>query len=167
MKLASLQEVGRTLQKEAVRAKDVLEEELEQKLNRLTMKKTELENEVTRLIDDKASAEARCDTLNTQLSDKNKDYEEAQRELSAAQDRLRKAKDEAGRASTIGSVVGSIFGGPLFGGQAGRGIASLINDSEAKIESAEKRLSDREDDVQGVKKDLREIEINLENPTKY
>ncbi len=50
MKLISLQEVGKTLQKEAVRAKDVLEEkerELEQGLKELTMKKSELENEVT------------------------------------------------------------------------------------------------------------------------
>ena len=97
-------------------------------MNELTLKKTELESEVTRLIDDKVSAEARCRTLNTQLSDKNDDYWEAQIKLSAAQDRLREVKKEADTASTIGSVVGSILGGPILGGLAGRGIASLIND---------------------------------------
>ncbi len=163
-KLASLQEVGKTLQKEAVRAKDVLEEkekELEQGLKELTVKKSELEDEVTRLIDDKDSAEARCDTLNTQLSDKNKDYEEAQRDLSAAQDRLREVKKDADTASTTGSVLGSILLGGSVGGQAGRVIASLINDSEAKIEIAENRLSNREGDVQRVKRDLRDIEISI------
>ncbi len=147
MKLASLQEVGRTLQKEAVRAKDVLEEkerELEQRLNKLTMKKTELENEVTRLIDDKASAEARCDTLNTQLSDKNKDYEEAQRELSAAQDRLRQL--QRGPAMGPGSIIGAFY--PAI-------------PVESKITSAERTLHDRESDVERVKKDLSDTEISI------
>ncbi len=163
-KLASLQEVGKALQKEAVRAKDALEEkekELEQGLKVLTVKKTELENEVTGLIDDKASAEARCRTLNTQLSDKKDDYEEARRDLSAAENRLQEVKKEADTASNIGLVVGIIFFGPILGGLAGRGIASLINDSEAKTESTKNRLSNREGDVQRVKIDLRDIEKSI------
>ncbi len=162
-KLASLQEAGKTLQKEAVRAKYIIEEEereLEQRLKELTVKKMEFENEVKRLTSNKASAEARCCTLNIKLSDKRRGYWEARKNLSVAQDRLQEVREEAEFASTIGLVVGSLLFG-LLGGYIGRGIASLINESESKIKCAENILSVWEGDVQKVIRELRNNEISI------